>query len=120
MTKVRLKEVRGMVRDRSEFVCGHMYAHWQESASGVQLYCVLSWGIHLPILIWSDKGGWYKTVIPPSPKRWIRRARWHLAAADPQVPAKLLAVEEMRELMFSGEPPPPEPIRRLLSCSPEP
>lgn len=107
-----LRNVRSLVRSRQEFEGNSIYAQWRTASNGQRLYVVFSYGVHWPLFVWHD-GKWYANG-----DKFSVTTTKHKTLADPREGADELNLQQMQDLVHSGDPPPPAGIRRLLAISP--
>ena len=120
---VRLRDVRGLVEQRTPFHARCRYVYGQ-SWHAERLYVVFGIGMHRPMFIHlQDK--WYaididKELLGLHFRPFGRVLSWMYRAARPQVTfEKVLPGEDMRYLLHHCDVPPPPGIKRLLAVSPE-
>ena len=110
MSRVPLRDVRRLVQQRQEFQANSMYAQdW--IVNGTPVYVVFSYGVHWPMLIYL-RGKWYGNR-----NKYSATTSRHMSAANPGCVEEWLSCDDMKCLLHTGEPPPPEAIRRLLAVS---
>lgn len=113
MSRVPLSDVRREVIGRREFSGNSIYGqNW--TIGDVSMYVVFSYGTHWPLWIYR-RGKWYGN----SDKYSVTTGR-HRTASNPGCIDEWLSCDDMKHLLHTGEPPPPDGIKRLLAVSAEP